>query len=82
MKKSKKLYLVSHWCEARGTSRENPAYYVGAYNYIAKELKDINPNLCYKSESAALRECSKLCTRHWWASVVEVPMYARKEVSA
>lgn len=80
--KQKKLYLVSHWCEARGTSRTNPAYFCGCYNYIAKELKNINPALCYKSETQALREASKLCTRNWWASVVEVPQSAlRKEVA-
>ena len=82
MRKSKKLYMVSHWCEARGTSRENPAYYLGAYNYISKELKNINPSLCYKTEATALRECAKLCTKYWWASVVEVPNSAlRKDVA-
>lgn len=81
--KQKKYYLVAHWCNARGSSKENPAYYVGSgSSYFPKELENINPEFCYKSEQQVLKRCAKLCTRYWWASVVEVPQYAlRKDVA-
>lgn len=74
--KLKKRYLISHWSQARGTTKENPAYYLGPYNYLQKELEGIDPDACYKSEAAALRQCAKLCTKYWWAAVVEVPQSA------
>ena len=75
--KEKKYYLVAHWCQARGSTRENPAYYFGPYSsYFPTKLENIKPDRCYRSEKMALKMVEKSCNNYWWAAVVEVPVSA------
>ena len=68
----KKRYLVAHWKNDGEHSRENPNYYFGPMNYFVNSLNDADPNRCYTRLDMALKECSKACTRYWWADVAEV----------
>ena len=74
MAKKAQYYLIKQWQPHRGTSEQNPSCIFGSMNYFVKlPLKDIKPELCYKSRKRAEREAEKLTSLYSRAAVIEVP---------
>ena len=84
MAKQKHYYLIKNWNVQRGTTEEDPAYYLGTGSYIAETLHDVKSFFCYTSPAHAQRVVDKYNDSGWrWGykyKLIEIPVTAlRKE---